>query len=154
MVGFYNNNDDLSKLQRGLICNKLFIYSKTNYLYVVKDDIRMFYVSFKRLKKTIRYSLNDIFSIIVKNPNNVYLESKLDNPSKFILIIKHHNTYYNTVFTYKIKVKEINNYLKIIENENPNSIINKQYDKINTLLEKLAYYENKYPEILTDEEFL
>lgn len=154
MAGFYNNNEDLLKLQQGLICNKLFIYSKTNYLYVVKDDIRMFYVSFKRLKKTIRFPINDIFSIIVKNPNNVYLESKLDNPSKLILIIKHYNTFYNAIFTYEIKVKEINNYLKIIKNENLNSIINKQNEKINILLEKLEYYENKYPELLTDEEFL
>lgn len=153
MEDSYNNNN-LLKLQQGIMCNKLFIYSKTNYLYVVKDDIRMFYVSFKRLKKSISLSLNDIFSIIVKNPNNIYLESVVNNPHKFILSIKHHNNYYDTTFTYKIKLKEKNNYLDIIENDNLNSIIYKQNEKINSLLKKIEYYENQHPEPLTDEEFL
>lgn len=160
MMGLYNNNannnndDDLLKLQQGIMCNKLFMYTKNNYLYLVKDKIRMFCVSFKRLKKTISFPMNYIFSIIVKNPDNVYLETKIDNPNKFILVIKYTNAHRNAIFTRGIKLKEIDNYLEIAENENPNLIIDKQYEKINILLKKLEYYENKYPEVLTDEEFL
>lgn len=154
MTGFNNNDEDLLKLKHGVLCNNLFVYSNTDYLYVVKDEIRIFYVSLNRLKKTIRRSINYIFSIIIKNPNNVYLENKSDNPNKSILVIKCYVPYHNYVFTYKIKLKEIDNYLFIIENENLNSIINKQNEKINILLKKLEYYENKYHEPLTDEEFL
>lgn len=154
MVGTHNNNIDMLSLQHGIICNELFIYSKSDYLYVIKDDIRMFKVSFKRLRKTIYLSPNDIFSIIVKNPNNIYLESKNNNPTKYVLIVKHYNKPYNGIFTYEIKLKEINNYLRINDNEKIDNVIYKQKDKINILLKKLEYYENKYPDILTDEEFL
>lgn len=151
---FYNNNNNVLKLQQGIMCNELFVYIKNNYLYLAKDNIRLFCVSFKRLKKTISLSLDYIFSLIVKNPNNICLETNINNPNKFILVIKYSNVQCNAMFTGKIKLKEINDYLEIAENDNPNLIIVKQYEKINVLLKKLEYYENKYHETLTDEEFL
>ena len=62
----YNSNDDYIKLHQGIICNELFIYSDNNYLFVAKDDIRMFKVSFKRLVKTCNIPLHTIISIIIK----------------------------------------------------------------------------------------
>ena len=72
-------------------------------MYIIKDDIRLFNVSYKRLKKTFYPALTDIFSIIVKNPNNIYLQINKSNPNQFILVIYHHNNQYNLLFKYEIK---------------------------------------------------
>lgn len=156
MVGNYNNNEDLIKLQQGVICNNLFIYCETNYLYFIINDIRMFKVSFKRLMKTIYQPFNKILSIIVNTPNNINLTNKPLNSNKFFLEIHHYNQHMKINLIYNVKLKEIDNYLKITENENPNNIIAKQNEKINILLKKIEYYENKYNEPLidTDDEFL
>ena len=58
------------------------------------------------------------------------------------------------MFIYNIKLKEIDSYLKILNDDKSNVIIFKQNEKINILLKKLKYYENIYPEQLTDDEFL
>jgi hypothetical protein len=151
---YNNNNDDYTKLEKGIKCNDLFIYSKNNYLYIIKDDIRLFNVSYKRLKKTFYPALTDIFSIIVKNPNNIYLQINKSNPNQFILVIYHHNNQYNLLFKYEIKLKEIDDYLRIFDNENTNTIIHKQNEKINILINKIKYYKTKYYEPSTDDEFL
>jgi hypothetical protein len=154
MIGNYNTNDDFILLHKGIISNELLIYSDNNYLYIVKNDIRMFKVSFKRLVKTCNIPLKVIISIIVKNNNKIYLYNDKNNINKFFLVIKYFNNSYKMLFKYVIKLKEIDEYLKIEDSEKSKQIILKQSEKINILLKKLEYYENKYCEQLTDEEFL
>lgn len=147
-------NENFYKLKKGLTNGDLFIYSNDDTLFIIKNDIRMFKVSFNRLEKTINKSLDIIFKIIVKNINDVHLYNKPINSNKFFLSIKYFNHHYNTVFKYNIKLKEIDDYLKIYDDDKYNDIIYKQYEKINILLDKIKYYESEEQDILTDEEFL
>ena len=112
MIGNYNDNDDLIKLHNGIICNEIFIFSDNNYLFVAKDDIRMFKVSFKRLVKTCNMHLKTIISIIIKNNKNIYLQNDKNNTNKFFIMIQYFNNAYKIPFKYIIKLKEIDKYLK------------------------------------------
>lgn len=142
-----DNNKDLLKLQKGFVKDNLFLYSKNEYLFIIKDDIRMFKVSFKRIVKTLYCSIENILQVLTDNINKVYLQDGL-NDFKIYLVIIHSS------HVFKIKLKEINEYIKIIHGEKLDNIISKQNEKINILLKKLEYYENKYPEVLTDDEFI
>lgn len=150
----YIYDENLIKLQHGIGNDNLFIHSKDKQLYIYQNRIRMFKVSFRRLIKTTSISLSEIFALIIKNIHNIYICDKETKLNRFYLIIQNCNEYYKMTFTYKIKLKEINEYLDLANFSNPNEIISKQNEKIKILLEKLEYYENKYNQVLTDEEFL
>ena len=157
MADLYNkylNNTDLIKLQNGIRCKDIFLYSKDTYLLIVKDDIRMFKASFKRLKKTFNLSLENILSIIVNNIDNIRLYNDPTNTIKYFLIINQNNINSILTFTYHIKLKEIDEYLNLTNNNDFNKIISKQNEKINLLLKKIEFYKNKYIEPTTDDEFL
>ncbi len=169
MVDFYNKylyNQDLLKLQGGIECKDFYIYSRDSQLFIVKDDIRMFKVSFKRLKKTFSLALDNIFSIIIKNINNINLDILPDNPIKYFLIVKKPDDHFKFLFEYRIKLKEIDEYLNLtslinsnnsnnsMNSNNQNKIISKQNEKINLLLKKIQFYKSKYFEPTTDEEFI
>ncbi len=160
MVYYYNKylyNQDLLKLQGGIVCKDFYMYSQDNQLFIVKDDIRMFKVSFRRLKKTFSLALDNIFSIIIKNINNTNLDYTPDNPVKYFLVVKKPDEHFKFPFEYKIKLKEIDEYLNLtnlINSNNQNKIISKQNEKINILLKKIEFYKLKYFEPTTDEEFL
>lgn len=150
------NYDYLLKLQNGLTnINKIHLYSKDNKLFLIMNSVRMFCVSFLRLKKTMSLSLNEIFYIIVKNIDTINFLNPPDTNNVF-LVIKNsiHNHNHKYIFEYKIKLKEINKYLDISNKEEPRVTFLKQKEKIKILLKKLEIYENKYHEPTTDEEFL
>lgn len=150
----YLYNQDLLKLQEGIMSKDFYIYSKNNELFIVKDNIRKFKVSFKRLKKTFSLDLENIFSIIVKNIDNIHLDFAPDNPNKYFLMIKKTDLNLKFSFEFKIKLKEIDEYLNLINSDDPKKIILKQNEKINLLLKKIDFYKKKVFEPLTDEEFL
>lgn len=152
MEKFYDNNI-LLKLEQGFIRDGLFLYTKNKYLYVIKNDVRLFKVSFKRLVKTIYNSIYNILYIIINKSNKIYLDEEIEN-NKVFLIIQYYSKSYKMPFNYKIKLKEINEYLKITAFDKPDDIINKQNEKIILLLKKIEYHENKYREINTDDEFI
>jgi len=149
----YLNNTDLIKLQRGITCKDLFIYSKNNFLFVIKDDIRMFKVSFNRLKKTFSLSLEKILYIIINNIGNISLYNDTINTIKYFLVINQSNVYPELALGYRIKLKEIDEYLNLTTNDDLNKIISKQNDKINLLLKKIEFYKKKNIEPTTDDEF-
>lgn len=147
-------NENLIKLQLGIGNDNLFIHSSDNQLYIYQNRIRKYRVSFRRLVKTTSISLSDILELIIKNIDSIYVCEKDSNINKLYLVIKNYNFHYKMTFVYKIKLKEINEYLDLANSSNPNEIISKQNEKINILLKKLEYYENKFKEPTTDEEFL
>lgn len=153
MYNKYLNNTDLIKLQRGITCKDLFIYSKNNFLFVIKDDIRMFKVSFNRLKKTFSLSLEKILYIIINNIGNISLYNDTINTIKYFLVINQSNVYPELALGYRIKLKEIDEYLNLTTNDDLNKIISKQNDKINLLLKKIEFYKKKNIEPTTDDEF-
>lgn len=153
----YYNNQDLLKLQGGILCKDFYIYSKNDELLIVKNEIRMFKVSFKRLKKTICMCLENIFTLIVKNINNLYLDFDPENPMKYFLIIKKSDNNLKFIkknFEYKIKLKEFDEYLNLSNINEQQKIISKQNEKINLLLRKIEFYKKKNLEPTSDEEFL
>jgi hypothetical protein len=154
LYGKYLNNQYLLKLQGGILCKDFYIYSKNEELLIIKDDIRMFKVSFKRLKKTFRLDLENIFLIIIKNINNICLDFISNNSIKYFLVVKKPDEYLKSIYEYKIKLKEIDEYLDLSKSIDPNVIISKQNKKINLLLKKIESYKKKYYEPTTDEEFL
>lgn len=154
-MGSIDYNDvNLLKLQKGILLNNFFVYSKDDNLFFVKDDIRMFKVSFKRIKKTTGVSLDIILSIIINDTKNIQIIQEIENCNKYYLVIQYPNPNYKMIFKYNIKLKEINDYLKISEGEELYHIILKQNEKINILLNKIEYYEKKFFEPLTDDEFI
>ena len=147
------NTSDLMRLQQGVWCGELYVYFKKNYLYVKKGSVRIFGVSLRRLMKSTQLELVQVANLIIKNPSTLYLEDGT-GPTPTLVLIRQVMTEPVHTVKYRIKLKEINNYLEISETENANSIISKQREKIGVLLKKLEYYESKYPDVLTDEEFL
>jgi len=157
MTHHYNKylyNQDLLKLQGGILCKDFYIYSKNDKLFIIKDNIRMFKVSFKRLKKTFSLTLDNVFFLITKNIDNSNLDLTSDNPDKYFLIIKKMDNHFKFVFEYKIKLKEIDEYLNLSNSNDLDKIIHKQNEKINLLLKKIEFYKKKFFELTTDEEFL
>lgn len=150
----YISNENLIKLQLGIGNDNLFIHSQDKQLYIYQNRIRMYRVSFRRLVKTTSISLNEVLELVIKNIENIYVCEKDSNINKLYLVIKNYNEYYKMTFIYKIKLKEINEYLDFANSDNLNEIISKQNKKINILLKKLQNYENKFKEPTTDEEFL
>jgi hypothetical protein len=150
----YMRNENLIKLQLGIGNDNIFIHSMYDQLYIYQNNIRMFRVSFRRLVKTTNISLSESLELIIKNIYSIYVCEKDSNINKLYLLIKNYNFNYKMTFEYKIKLKEINEYLDLANSGNPNEIISKQNEKIDILLKKLKYYENKFKEPTTDEEFL
>jgi hypothetical protein len=150
---FQNLYDDTrSILDNGIGNDKLFIYSKDNYLFVIENDIRCFKVSFRRLRNIMSLKTNkEVKNILIENIKKIFLKKK--NENLYLLNIyqsKKINNFYNC--NYEIKLKEVNEFLNIQKNENFNAVIQKLYDKINILLKKITEYENKFKEPTTDEE--
>lgn len=151
---FYKNlyNNSGSILDNGIGNDKIFIYSKDNYLFIVENDIRCFRVSFRRLRNIMHLKTNgEVKNLLVENIKNTSLKKKNEN-HHFLNIVytkKINNTY---DLKYEIKLKELTEFLNINNNENYTVVIKKLYGKIDILIKKISEYENKYKEPTTDEE--
>ena len=146
---FYNSG---SILDSGISNEQIFIYSKDNYIYIIENNIRCFKASFKRLRNVMCMKLNnDIKNIIIENIKNIKLVHKNEN-SCILTIEKTKKINFNYNCKYDIKLKEVNDFLNINNNDNYNLIIKKLYKKIDILIKKINEYENKHKEPTTEEE--
>lgn len=144
-------NEILYLLSKGISNNKIFIYLKNEYIFIKQSDTRCFTVSMRRLRNSlnIKYD-NEIYNIIIKNINTISVEK--ENHNYFLIINIPSNLNIMRNFNYKIKIKEIYDFLDLYQTDSKDIIIKKQHEKIFNLLEKIKYYENKYKEPTTDEE--
>lgn len=140
----YKNSEEKFILEKGIIGNNnIFIYLRDKYFYVQDGNIRCFKFSMRRVKNTLNISdTNHLLSIIIRNIKSIHLEKNNEN------------LFYLNLFSQKIKLKEINNFLIISNTDTQDVIIEKQKEKIITLLNKINEFENKYKEPTTDEELI
>ena len=145
---FYNNED----------YNNINIYFDNKYLYLELDDIRAFKTSIRRIKHLLNIKEDKIaINYIVKNKKHIFINlEKINN--YFMSFNNTKLSLNNYLFNYsvKIKIKEINDYINIKKNDNDNTIIQKQYLKIISLIEKINDYEKilKIDLVNTDDELI
>lgn len=139
-------------LKKGIRGNEFFLFYTDMYFYVQISDIRCFKFSMRRAKNTLR--INEgiyVKEILYHCIQNISIEKQ--NENLFFLNInypKKHNEIYN--INHKIKLKEINNFINLSDLDNQDTIIKKQNEKINSLLNKINEFENKCKDPDTDEE--
>lgn len=150
---FYNESQELSsQLNKGVQTEKFYLYQQDKYICIKISDFRCFKVSMRRLKNTLHQKYEDeIKKIFLKYYKNITIEKQ--NENLYYLNI-HFPQKLNQTFNinYKIKIKEINNFIDIYSTDNYQTIISKQNEKILSLLEKIKEYEKKYKDPNTDEE--
>jgi len=139
-------------LERGIRGNQIFLYFRNGYFYIQISDIRCFKFSIRRAKNSLCIgTIDEVKKIFVKFIDNFTVEKQNDN--LFYLNVNYpHKNNNNISIGYKIKLKEINNFLNVLNVDNADTIIKKQDQKILSLLEKIKVYEDKYKETNTDDE--
>ena len=150
----YIKSEESLILENGINGNKIFIYLKDNYFYVNQDYIRSFKFSIRRAKNTFNIGdIDQLSRIIINNIKNIYLEKK--NENLFFLSVSYQLTgFANLICTKKIKLREINNFLTILNTDSQDIIIKKQNEKIISLLNKLDAFEKNHEEPNTDDELI
>jgi hypothetical protein len=150
----YYKSDEESILEKGLHGNNIFIYLKDMYFYVNENHIRCFKFSLERAKKSLNVkSKNELFKIFVDYIGTIKLEKK--NENLFYLIILYSTSgITNLIIPQKIKLREINEYLVLLNNDSPDIIIKKQNEKLLSLLSKIDEFEKRFGEPSTDDEFI
>lgn len=154
----YLKMDELLIMEKGIYNDKIMIFLKNDYFHVQESYVRCFKFSIKRAKNTLNIKdTTHLFNIFIKNINNINLEKK--NENLYYLNIsdsgsKFGSRDYFAIQTYKIKLKEINNFLYISNIDNHDIIIKKQNEKIISLLSKIDEFEKKFKEPTTDDELI
>lgn len=152
---FTQNRNDIYLLEKGISNKNLFIYCKNKNLYIQESPIRCFYISFKRLRNTfMTKSDDDIKLIIVKNIKYINIIKKHENLHYLNIS---YQQYGNIIYTVnkEIKLREINNFMQILNTDTNDTVIKKLTDKINILINKIDKYKFTDPnEINTDEEII
>lgn len=151
----HTNSQEKIILEKGIVGNNnIFIYLRDAYFYVQQDHIRCFKFSMRRAKNTLNIKDTDhLLNIIINNIKNIYLEKI--NENLFYLSLSYKLAgYINFISTQKIKLKEINNFLIILNTDSQDIIIKKQNEKIIALLNKIDEFQKKYKEQTTDDELI
>ena len=146
--------DEKKIFEKGIVINNILLYLKDNHFYIEKNYLRCFKFSIKRAKFSLNInSEDDLFKILLNCINDIKIEKKNENLF-FLNIIRNDIIIKDYILISRIKLKEINNYLIILNSDNPIKIINKQKNKISVLLKKIEELENKQKQLLTDDEFI
>ena len=146
--------DEKKIFEKGIVINNILLYLKDNHFYIEKNYLRCFKFYIKRAKFSLNInSEDDLFKILLNCINDIKIEKKNENLF-FLNIIRNDIIIKDYILISRIKLKEINNYLIILNSDNPIKIINKQKNKISVLLKKIEELENKQKQLLTDDEFI
>ena len=131
-------------LEKGIYNDKIFMCFKNNYYIVQINNVRCFKFSVKRAKNSLLVkSSNEINKLFIKSICNIDIEKYNDN--LFYLTIKN-------LTLAKIKLKEISDFISFKKTDSSEIIIKKQNEKIQSLLDRIKLYEEKYENIDTDDE--
>jgi hypothetical protein len=156
MNKYYLNSksDEQLILEKGIYENNIFIYLRDKSFYIEENHIRCYKFSVRRAKNSLDIKDNDfLFKIFIKNIKSIKLEKK--NANIFFLIITYPiSGIKHLMIPQKIRLREINNYLVILNTDNPDIIMQKQNDKILLLLDKIDEFEKKFKELSTEDEFI
>lgn len=150
----YFKCDELLTMEKGIFNEKILIFFKNEYFYVQESYTRCFKFSIRRAKNTFGIkNINQLFKLFIDNIENTNLEKK--NENSFYLIVSFPLVGFKGLMsTQKIKLKEINNFLSILETDTYDIVIKKQNDKISSLLDKIEEFEKKFKEPSTDDELI
>ena len=155
-----NKNNSYSKsneeliLEKGIHENNMFLYFRDKYFFITENHIRSFKFSLKRAKNSLSITNNDIiFKIFVKYIGSIKLQKV--NENLFYLNITYPNVgIKNMMIPQQIKIKEVSDYLVILNNDSLEIIIKKQNDKITSLLAKIDEFEKRFNDPNTDDDFI
>ncbi len=153
LYNLFMGNDETSRIiEKGIYNNNLLLYYRNGYFHVQISFVRCFKFSTRRAKNSLHLKTSEeVKKLFIKCINDITIEKQ--NENKFYLNICY-SPNLNKIFkiNHKIKLKEINDFLSVSKNDNSNTIIQKQNEKILLLLEKIKSYEEIHKELNTDDE--
>ena len=150
----YHKSDEELILEKGIHYNNIFIYLRDKYFYINENHLRCFKFSVRRSKNSLNIKSNEsLYKIFIDYIDTVKLEKK--NENMFYLIISYPTLgITNLIISQKIKLKEINEYLLLLNTDSQDIIIKKQNEKLLLLLSKISEFEKRFKEPTTDDEFI
>jgi hypothetical protein len=150
---YFKSEEELI-LEKGIYGDNIFIYLRDKYFYISENHIRCFKFSLRRAKTTLNISYNEsLYKIFIKYIKTIKLE-KINENLFYLIILYPVLGIKNLIIPQKIKLKEINEYLALLNTDSPDIIIKKQNEKLLSLLSKIDEFEKKFKEPTTDEEFI
>jgi hypothetical protein len=142
-------------LKKGINGDKFILFYENNNFYIQISDIQCFSFSLRRAKN-IFHTKNEytIKQLLVKNIKNITIDKQNKNLVFLNIIYTYKLNEFPINISHKIKLKELDDYFIVSNQDDKDTLIKKQFEKINILLNKISEYQTKYKEPNTDEELI